>query len=181
VSELEAKTISAAFPLGTVIPYAGKADQISRKILAESGWLVCDGAAISRSIYRSLYSVIGDIHGRGDATTTFNLPDYRGHFLRGVDDSSGRDPDARQRVAAKIGGLAGDVVGSIQQDSFKAHTHDVVQMIGDNNIDGVDSTTKRSGEHHNETRQSSVSGGNETRPINVNVHWLLLAGAAQLT
>ncbi|MGJ3702666.1 hypothetical protein [Variovorax sp. AFSI2.2] len=49
-------------------------------------------------------------------------------------------------------------------------------MIGDNNVDGVDSTTRRSGDHHNEPRQSNFEGGNETRPINAYVHWLILVG-----
>ena len=49
-------------------------------------------------------------------------------------------------------------------------------MIGDNNIDGVDSTTTHSGEHHNEERRTGVWGGGETRPVNANVNWLILAG-----
>lgn len=179
MSDLEARAVSVSFPLGTIVPYAGRVDQPSRKVLSDAGWLVCDGAAISRTTYRNLYGVIGDIHGRGDATTTFNLPDYQGRFLRGVDGEAGRDIDRNERNPAQPGGLGGNNVGSVQQDSFKAHTHGVVQMIGDNNVDGVDSVTKRSGEHHNETRQSSFSGGSETRPVNAYVHWLILVGVTQ--
>lgn len=39
-----------------------------------SGWLVCDGSAISRTTYANLFSVIGTTHGPGDGSTTFNLP-----------------------------------------------------------------------------------------------------------
>lgn len=41
------------------------------------------------------------------------------------------------------------------------HTHSTVQMISDNNTDGVDSTTIRSGDHHNQTRQTGANGGNK--------------------
>lgn len=176
VDTLSPSLIAATLPLATVVPYAGKTDETSRRALARAGWLICDGSAVSRTAYRALYSVIGDIHGRGDAVTTFNLPDYRGRFLRGVDSGSGRDPDAGTRAAAASGGLSGDAVGSVQADSFRSHSHTTVQMIGDNNVDGVDSTTTRSGDHHNEARQTSAVGGNETRPVNAYVFWLVLAG-----
>jgi hypothetical protein len=48
-----------------------------------SGWLECNGAAVSRTTYSTLYSVIGTIFGVGNGSTTFNLPDLRGQFVRG--------------------------------------------------------------------------------------------------
>lgn len=48
-----------------------------------NGWLVCDGSAVSRTTYSDLYSVIGTTFGKGDGSTTFNLPDLRGEFIRG--------------------------------------------------------------------------------------------------
>lgn len=47
---------------------------------APSGFLLCDGAAISRSTYKPLFDVIGTTFGAGDGTTTFNVPDHRGRF-----------------------------------------------------------------------------------------------------
>lgn len=47
-------------------------------------WLLCDGSAVSRTDYADLYALIGDNFGDGDGSTTFNLPDYRGKFLRGL-------------------------------------------------------------------------------------------------
>ncbi len=63
--------------------------------------------------------MIGTIHGAGDGATTFNLPDYRGRFLRGVDQGAGRDPDATGRTAPATGGNTGDTVGSIQVEATK--------------------------------------------------------------
>ncbi|MBX9296720.1 tail fiber protein [Chromobacterium vaccinii] len=49
------------------------------------GWLPANGAAISRSTFASLFAAIGTTYGAGDGTTTFNLPDLRGEFVRGWD------------------------------------------------------------------------------------------------
>ena len=69
-------TISSIVPPATVLPYAGSA--------APSGWLLCNGDQISRTTYAALFSVIGTTYGHGNGTTTFNLPDYRWVFLRGL-------------------------------------------------------------------------------------------------
>ena len=56
------------------------------------GFLKCDGSAISRTDFSRLFSVIGTTYGAGNGSTTFNLPDLRGEFLRGFDD--GRTVDS---------------------------------------------------------------------------------------
>jgi microcystin-dependent protein len=75
---------------------------------------LCNGAEVSRTTYKALFDVLGTAHGQGNGSTTFNLPDLRGRFLRGVDNGVGRDPDRGLRVAANTGGNAGDAVGSVQ-------------------------------------------------------------------
>lgn len=62
-------------PSGVVFPFAGST--------APYGYLICDGRAVSRTDYASLFLMIGTSHGIGDGSATFNLPDYRGNFLRG--------------------------------------------------------------------------------------------------
>lgn len=63
-------------PVGSVKSFAGSS--------TPAGTLICDGSAVSRTIYANLFSIIGTTHGAGDGSTTFNLPDYRGMMLRGV-------------------------------------------------------------------------------------------------
>ena len=58
---------------------------------APTGWLAADGSAVSRTTYARLFSRIGTIYGSGNGTTTFNLPDGRGVFLRGFDAGRGLD------------------------------------------------------------------------------------------
>ncbi|WP_082049803.1 phage tail protein [Thalassospira sp. HJ] len=56
-----------------------------------TGWLVCDGSAVSRTDYADLFATIGTLWGHGDQVSTFNLPDLRGEFVRGFDDGRGVD------------------------------------------------------------------------------------------
>lgn len=87
---------------GTLIPYAGTS--------APTGFLSCDGSAISRSTYSALYLAIGTTWGSGNGTTTFNLPDLRGSFLRGS--GAGLNPSPR-------------TVGSYEADAYLNHTHTI--------------------------------------------------------
>jgi len=74
-----------------------------------SGWLKCNGAAVSRKIYPELFAVLGTYYGAGDGYNTFTLPDLRGEFVRGYDDWRGLD--------------AGRSVGSVQYGSNLSHDH----------------------------------------------------------
>jgi microcystin-dependent protein len=85
--------IFSILPAGTVLPFAGAT--------APAGWALCDGGAISRTDYVELFTAIGELWGNGDGSTTFNLPDMRGQFLRGK--NNGRidgqeDPDGERAI-----------------------------------------------------------------------------------
>src|SRR5207245_844317 len=62
--------VASGVPIGTVIAYAGST--------VPAGWLVCDGATLSRTQNTSLFAAIGTAWGSGDGSTTFNLPDLSG-------------------------------------------------------------------------------------------------------
>lgn len=97
--------------------------RMSASSTVSAGWLLCDGTGVSRTTYSALYAEIGDSCGHGDGSTTFNLPDYRGQFLRMVSGASGRDPDASSRTAMNTGGNTGNNVGSVQAGQYASHTH----------------------------------------------------------
>ncbi|MBP5583644.1 MAG: tail fiber protein, partial [Bacteroidales bacterium] len=102
------------FPAGMVSPFAGPVESIP------TGWLLCDGSEISRAEYANLYDAIGVCWGIGDGATTFNLPDLRGIFLRGVSGDSGNDVDAENRIVLNDnGGNTGNSVGSYQGDAIR--------------------------------------------------------------
>ena len=94
--------ISAYLPAGVILPWAGG-------IVAPTGWLLCNGAAVSRTTYATLFTAIGTQWGTGDGSTTFNVPDFRGSFIRGLDSGKGLDPSR--------------VFATFQADMFASHTH----------------------------------------------------------
>lgn len=71
ISDLYSKSV----PVGSIIMVAHNG--------AMPGYLLCDGATISRATYSALFAVIGTIHGAGNGSTTFNIPDFRGRYPRG--------------------------------------------------------------------------------------------------
>lgn len=68
-------------PTGVIMPFAGT--------VAPSGYLLCYGQAVSRTMYAALFGVISTTFGSGDGATTFNLPDLRGRVIAGKDNMGG--------------------------------------------------------------------------------------------
>ena len=132
-----------------------------------TGWLECDGAAVSRTTYAALFAVISDDYGNGDGSTTFNVPDYRGEHLRGYDHGAGTDPDAASRTD-RGDGTTGDHVGTKQADEFKAHTHPTPFVIGSGDMGMTLRATNST-----PTWATDYTGGSETRPTNVSVMWCI--------
>lgn len=114
------------------------------------GWLKCNGAAVSRASYAALFLAIGTTYGAGDGATTFNLPDLRGEFLRGLDDGRGVD--------------AGRAIGSAQADELKSHNHVVIASSGAGG--GAQSFNGAPGGYAPDYVTAN-RGGSETRPRNV--------------
>lgn len=122
-------------PIGTVGFYSGDLTQAAQvQALKNAGWLLCDGTSYQANTYPDLYAAIGAANGGGSGT--FNVPDLRDRFIRGVDASgSSVDPDAGARTAAQQGGATGRDVGSLQAgatalpqtsvtvNNSAAHTH----------------------------------------------------------
>lgn len=116
-----------------------------------TGYLECDGTAISRSTYPALFATIGTTFGAGDGSTTFNLPDLRGYFIRGYDHGRGVD--------------SGRTFGSTQADDYKAHTHNLGGAIIRDN--GASYNLSGTGSRGDSVTATSSSGGTETRPKNI--------------
>jgi microcystin-dependent protein len=115
---------------------------------APTGYLKANGAAISRSTYATLFAAIGTTFGVGDGSTTFNVPDLRGEFIRGWDDSRGID--------------ASRAFGSAQADDFKSHSH-TIDAATNKVASSASSLTYGIGG----TTSTSAVGGTETRPRNI--------------
>lgn len=126
------------------------------------GWIKADGSAISRTTYSELFSVIGTTHGSGDGSSTFNVPDLRGEFIRCWDDGRGID--------------SGRGVNTSQSAEIQSHRHEA--KASSNDVNNSSSQGWPNGNVHNSFRTSDRSGvdrtalignsgGTETRPRNV--------------
>jgi microcystin-dependent protein len=115
---------------------------------APTGWLVCNGQAVKRagvSGYPALFEAIDTTYGAGDNSTTFNLPDLRGYFVRGFGTAAGSG-----------------AFGAKQEDDFKAHTHPVNNIVLVGGYQGSGGGLVGRG-----SANSDSTGGTETRPKNI--------------
>lgn len=192
--------------IGTIVAFGGKIDQAMDAALLDAGWIPCDGRPLSLktqagspSPYVALNVVIQTNFGNGTDVDgvkkgDFNVPDLRGEFLRGVAESSGKDPDVAGRTSMRPGGNSGNQVGSVQSDSIRAHSHPSAATLTENNgvfvsrpagsgdaaagfgggglfSDGGASVITRRNVSVSVGVGSSV--GSETRPTNAYVHWII--------
>lgn len=102
-------------PVGAQIPFGGGS--------VPSGWLLCDGSAVSRTTYADLFAVIGTSYGAGDGSKTFNLPDKRGRVSVGKNSS---DTDF-----ATIGKDGGAKTVKLETKHMPSHTHELSKEFGD--------------------------------------------------
>lgn len=150
--------MQSIFPVGAMLAYGGST--------APTGWLICDGAAISRSSYSALFAILGTVYGVGDGSITFNLPDKRGRSSMGAGTGSGLT--ARTR---------GQKIGSeVDTAPLPAHTHSYTYSVrasvgtftgpGAQGWDGVSSASGTTG--------STGPGGthNTVHPVEVDT-WII--------
>lgn len=171
-------------PIGSVIAYAGEIIDSEKVVIVDNDWLLCNGVALrSVGAYALLYAAIKNAHGNGsddpDPQTDFNLPDYRGYFLRGVSGKSGRDPNVDGRTFNHQGGFIKEKVGSVQNCQVQDHAHTIegfhLEGSGGHGFDGAGFASNSAQNHpwHQDYSTRTGGGGKETRPINAYVHWII--------
>ena len=169
-------SFSPGSPIGSVVTWVGSS--------SPNGFLSCNGSAVSRTTYVNLFNVIGTTFGAGNGSTTFNVPDLRGYFIRGWDNGKGTD--------------TGRTFGSRQGDGLLAHVHtgvsgsadhtvadpDETQSTGSGGVDRIegantnnedptlDPTNPEFGSGY-ETTGMSPLGISETRPRNVSMNYII--------
>ena len=135
-------TSEALAPVGSILAYAGSS--------APTGWLLCQGQAVSRSTYAALYAAIGTVYGTGDGSTTFNLPDLQGRTVIGSGSGSGL---TARTLAAKIGEET-HTLTIAEIPAHGGHTTDSYAASGGGGYTG--SANKGGGGAHNNMQPSLV-------------------------
>ncbi len=149
--------VDAAIPSGVMLPYGGAT--------APSGYLLCDGSAVSRTTYGNLFSAIGTAYGSGDGSTTFNIPDMQGAFPIGK---------AASGTASSLGDTGGELDSSINiahSHTVNSHTH----TINHGHADTI--ATASNGAHTHTMPTHTHTGPSHTHSINHD-HGAVTSGGA---
>lgn len=148
--KMENNIIKVGVPTGTVTAFAGD--------VAPDEWLLCDGSAVDRTTYADLFVVIGTKYGSGNGATTFNLPNYNGRTLVGV--------DSTQTEFATLGQVGGEKTHTLTVDEMPSHQHELTidSDEGPYHASGVDWMTGSAMRHYAGDMISST-GGNQPHNI----------------
>lgn len=131
-------------PTGAVTMYGAAA--------APSGWLNCDGAAVSRTTYSALFTVVGSTYGAGDGTTTFNLPNLKGRVPVGVGTGSGL-------TARTLAATGGEENHTLTVAEIPSHTHSGAETSAVNLVGGASGAYVRLTSDGTVTQTGSTGGG----------------------
>ena len=113
-------------PTGIILPFGGGPGVTPNPGTIQdvpTGWLLCSGAAASRTAYSALFAIIGTTYGVGDGSTTFNVPDLRGRIAAGKDNMGGT---TASRLTSGGSGITGTTLGSA--GGTETHTLTEAQM-----------------------------------------------------
>lgn len=131
----------------------GDIKQTARAI-APSGWLICNGAPVSRITYASLFNIIGTTYGAGDGSTTFNLPDFRGKVGIGY--------DSAQTEFNLLGKTGGEKTHQLTVPEIPAHNHNngaYNQLLKIDNTNTTGMTDNSNGEPRVNASGTMLSAG----------------------
>jgi len=126
--------------VGTIKPWG--------KATAPSGYLLCDGSAVSRSTYADLFAVVGTTYGAGDSSTTFNVPDLQGKFPQGKSGTTN---------LATTGGANTVTVAVTNNQAATNASNQTVSITG--SIDNTSLTTAQLASHDHTFNLQNVAGG----------------------
>ena len=128
---------------GTVVAHAANTTSLA-------GYLLCDGSAVSRTTYPALFASIGTTYGAGDGTTTFNLPDYRGAFLRGYGTGTNASTDEPSWCTS-------GEIGSVAQ--FPSVPNITGMVAGQGNTNNISANTGCFSPRSNQVRAGDIGSG----------------------
>lgn len=143
-------------PVGTIVLWSTN--------VPPTGWLICDGSAVSRATYNTLFLIIGTTYGVGDGATTFNLPDLRQRFPLG-------------KAASGTGSTLGSSGGNIDHvHTGPSHTHDVTGAPTSTTVvsSGVGATVASSTHGHGSTTAAGAGTTGTANPPFLVLNYIIL-------
>ena len=113
----DATNMTGLLPSGVILPYGASA--------SPTGFLLCNGQAVNRSTYSSLFAIVSSLYGNGDGSSTFNVPDLRGRFVAGWDAGTSvlTSVTANMVLGSSIANTGGAQAVTLTTAQMPAHTH----------------------------------------------------------
>jgi len=121
----DGSNMTGLLPSGVILPYGASA--------SPTGFLLCNGQAVSRSTYSSLFAIVSSLYGDGNGSSTFNVPDLRGRFVAGWDAGTSvlTSVTANMVLGSSIANTGGAQAITLAVAQMPAHTHDITPMRQD--------------------------------------------------
>ena len=138
--------IGGDVPTGTVISFAANSNP--------AGYILCNGSAISRTTYASLFSVIGTTYGTGDGSTTFNLPNLTDKFIQGSGTAGTSKAAGLPNITGNLGGNYLDWCSNLTNGAF--------QVVSGGPCSSETGATDRYKVNFNASRSSAIYGKSST-------------------
>lgn len=173
--------------LGTVMAFAGDPEKAVLNCsppvsISDLGWLVCDGARLQVHEYPDLFNVIGKMYDPTNDNETFQLPDFRGYFLRGLATDDSVDKGFNERKGYKKRDEPGTGIGSVQECMVQMHEHSYIDYPPGKTLpgkSGVIGTPKKNDTYttnlYSDDTGKTVLSGTETRPVNIYINFIIKA------
>ena len=126
---------------------------------AKNGWLICNGAAVSRITYQDLFDEIGTVFGAGNNSSTFNIPDLRGRYPAGLDNMGGVSRNGITNTDAdSLGGTFGSESVMLTIAQIPSHNH----QIRFNGTDGTSDVALDASSSNDRDEETGSTGGGQT-------------------
>ena len=168
LGELQKVVINAG--VGFCLPFYGET--------APPGTLACDGSEISREAYKELFAVLGTKAGAGNGSTTFNLPDFRGCFIRGTGGNAAalgvEQGDAIREVSGNLGVRSGDNGSTLLTVSESGPFYNQGRSEGSGATSWIVSSTLSPPLGIGFRISNVVPTAAENRPLNVALLWCII-------
>lgn len=151
---------------GTIVPWS--------TATAPTGFLKCDGAAVSRTTYADLFAVVGTTYGVGDGSTTFNLPDLQDRTVVASSNTKSLAQTGGANTVASTGNIGGSVAATtLTTSQIPSHSHTAPQYynpyLGDTGSTGFRDIGPYQQSQFNATQ---TTGGGQSHTHNLSANFV---------
>ena len=138
-------------PTATIVPWSSAS--------VPSGFLECNGAAVSRSTYSALFAIISTTYGAGDGATTFNLPDLQDNVAMGKSGTKALASTGGANTVTSTGNVGGSTANAtLSTAQLASHSHGLIRQIATSAPNQESIPTGNTRQNNNDTHNTQSTG-----------------------